>query len=81
MDKKEFVNIFSCTIESQFGEVIKELMDNDYILENAKEYRLTQRGKYLQGDISVKFFESTFSNCTNLKRRMSIGQYLIPQLV
>lgn len=81
VDKKEFVNIFSCTIESQFGEVIKELMDNDYILENAKEYRLTQRGKYLQGDISVKFFESTFSNCTNLKRRMSIGQYLIPQLV
>lgn len=81
VSKQKFTDIFSCTIESQFGETIKELMDKNYISENEEEYRLSQIGKYLQGDISVKFFESTFCNCTNLKRRMSIGQYLIPKLV
>lgn len=81
VSKQKFADIFSCTIESQFREVIKELLNKNYISENEKEYRLTQIGKYLQGDISVRFFESTFCNCTNLKRRMAIGQYLIPKLV
>ncbi|MEF2965927.1 coproporphyrinogen-III oxidase family protein [Paenibacillus sp. M1] len=72
---------YGVDINDVFGEIINSLIHEGLLFYDGERYHLTTQGEYVQGDVSVRFMESTFRNVSSLKKQLSIGSHVVPATI
>ena len=80
VEKESFYKKFGCSIRAVFPNVIDKLLALKLVVEDEKYYSLTTLGEYLQGDISIMFMESTFKNVSASKKKLALGNHIVPEV-
>lgn len=81
VNKNIFKQQYGKEIKEQFSHILEPLISMGYVLEDQENYRLTPKGEYCQGDVSVRFMETTFGKTSSLKKQIAIGKHILPQYV
>lgn len=76
-----FYDQYGKKVEEIFEPIIVKLMEEKMIVKEDNKYRLTSMGEFNQGNISVSFMESTFKKISLLKKKMAIGNHVVPDAV
>jgi len=79
IEKSIFFNEYGRKIEDEFRHILMELKEAGLIIEESDRFVLTQKGEYLQGDVSSMFMESTFKNVSPFRKQLSIGRHIVPE--
>lgn len=79
LEKDIFFEQFGVSVKDSFGNILEQLIEDGLLYEDKDCYRLTEAGEYLQGDVSIRFMQSTFSNVTLLKKQLALGKHVIPE--
>ncbi|MCQ1531118.1 radical SAM family heme chaperone HemW [Lutispora saccharofermentans] len=81
IEKKIFCDQYGKEIKDVFGAILHKHIEEGLITENEHEYKLTLKGEYLQGDVSVDYMQTTFRNSSTLRRQLAIGKHVIPDVL
>lgn len=81
IEKDKFIEHYGCRLEDVFPEVIDKLIMEGFMEEENDSYRLTTKGEYCQGDVSIQFMKSTFDSVSSLKKQISLGKHIVPETV
>ncbi len=81
IEKKIFYDQYGKKIKDVFGDILQKHIEKGLMIENNHEYRLTTKGEYLQGDVSVDYMQTTFKNSSILRKQLAIGKHIIPDVL